>query len=67
MVEVIYILFFSMDIRYIEVLNRQTKAVFGALLQGLECFEVMDLSHKIIVNVEIECNDVRFVETLKIN
>ena len=56
-----------MDIRYIEVLNRQTKAVFGALLQGLECFEVMDLSHKIIVNVEIECNDVRFVETLKIN
>lgn len=50
--------------KYIEVLNRKTKTMFSASLQGLKRCNVVDLSHRIVVNFEIEHNNGGLSETI---
>lgn len=50
--------------KYIEVLNRKTKTIFSASLQGLKRCHVVDLSHRTVVNFEIEYNNVGLPETI---
>lgn len=50
--------------KYIEVLNRKTKTMFSASLQGLKRCNVVDLSHRTVVNFEIEYNNVGLPETI---
>lgn len=50
--------------KYIEVLNRKTKTLFSASLEGLKRCNVVDLSHRKVVNFEIEYNNVRLSETI---
>lgn len=46
------------------MLNRETKTIFSASLQGLKRCNVVDLSHRKVVNFEIEYNNVRLSETV---
>lgn len=50
--------------KYIEVLNRKTKTMFSALLQGLKRCNVVDLSHSKVVDFEIEYNNVGLSEII---
>ena len=47
----------------IEVLNRKTKTIYMASLQGLQRCNVVDLAHRTVVNFEIKYSNVDSSET----
>ena len=67
----VFIDYSSVDIYYIlhrgykniEVLNRKTKTIYMASLQGLQRCNVVDLAHRTVVNFEIKYSNVDSSET----